>query len=219
MKKIISFIKKYEFPLHLLVVGSVVCVKASTVFYTALTKWKLNALGCPVGNNFKIDGKLWVWVQRKGAIRLGNDVRINSRFGSNLVGLTNPVVFQCLATGNITIGHNSGLSSAVLSSLSSIAIGDNVKIGGNVRIFDHDYHSLDFNFRRGSEDKCHVKTRPIMIGDDVFVGTNSIVLKGVTVGDRAIIGAGSVVSCNVPADEIWAGNPARFVKKQERTSA
>ena len=92
-------------------------------------------------------------------------------------------------------------------------MGRNVQIGGNVRIFDHDYHALDPEVRRSGEDYWNVKTRPVVIGDDVFVGTNSIILKGVIIGDRSIVGAGSVVSCNIPADEIWAGNPARFVKK------
>ena len=183
------------------------------MFYTATTRLKLGALGCSCGKKFKIDGKLWVWAQKKGCIHIGDNVRINSRFGSNLVGLTNPVVFQCLENGTIAIGNNSGLSSVVLSARSNIIIGDNVKIGANVRVFDHDHHSLDSIFRRGGEDKSHVKTRPVVIGDDVFIGTNSIILKGVSVGNRSVIGAGSVVSCDVPADEIWAGNPARFVKK------
>ena len=52
-----------------------------------------------------------------------------------------------------------------------------------------------------------------MIGNDVFIGTNSLILKGVEIGDRSIIGAGSVVTKSVPASEIWAGNPAVFLRK------
>jgi acetyltransferase-like isoleucine patch superfamily enzyme len=117
-------------------------------------------------------------------------VAIISRIRSNLVGITNPAVFQCLENGSITIGTNAGLSSAVFSARSSITFGDNVKIGGNARIFDHDYHALDFEKRRGGERGEDVKTAPVKIGNDVFIGTNAIVLKGVTIGDRAIIGAG-----------------------------
>jgi acetyltransferase-like isoleucine patch superfamily enzyme len=60
-------------------------------------------------------------------------------------------------------------------------------------------------------------SEPIVIGDDVFIGANSIVLKGVNIGDRSIIGAGSVVSKNIPADEIWAGNPIKFIKRINAT--
>jgi len=214
MNKLIQFWKKYEFPIHLFVGRTIVCVKVSTVFHTAVTKMKLKALGCSVGTGFKIDGKLWIWAQKKGCIRLGDNVRINSRFGSNLVGITNPAVFQCLENGTITIGNNSGLSSPILSSRASITIGERTLIGGNVRIFDHDFHSLELLYRHSVKGE-HVKSEPVTIGDDVFIGTNAIILKGVTIGDRAIIGAGSVVSKNIPADEIWAGNPAQFVRKLE----
>lgn len=214
MNKLIQFWKKYEFPIHLFIGWTIVCVKVSTLFHTAVTTMKLKALGCEVGKGFKIDGKLWIWAQKKGCFRLGDNVRINSRFGSNLVGITNPAVFQCLENGTITIGNNSGLSSPVLSTRSSITIGDNVKIGGNVRVFDHNYHSLDFEKRRGKETSDDVKTSPVKIGNDVFIGTNAIVLKGVTIGDRAIVGAGSVVSKDIPADEIWAGNPARCLSQK-----
>jgi acetyltransferase-like isoleucine patch superfamily enzyme len=212
MQKLIQFWKKYEFPIHLFVGWTIVCVKVSTLFHTATTKFKLKVLGCPVGKGFKIDGKLWIWAQKKGCIRLGDNVKINSRFGSNLVGLTNPAVFQCLDDGTITIGNNCGLSSPVISTRSSITIGERTLIGGNVRIFDHDYHSLDHTKRGGKETAGDVKTRPVRIGNNVFIGTNAMILKGVTIGDRAIIGAGSVVCKTVPSDEVWAGNPAVKVK-------
>jgi acetyltransferase-like isoleucine patch superfamily enzyme len=211
MQKLIQFWKKYEFPIHLFVGWTIVCSRVSTMFHTAITRLKLKALGCSVGNGFKIDGKLWIWAQKKGCVRLGENVKINSRFGSNLVGLTNDAVFQCLENGTITIGNNSGLSSPVLSSRSSITIGERTLIGGNVRIFDHDFHALDLQHRHSAKGEG-VKTRPVLIGNDVFVGTNAIILKGVTIGDRAIIGAGSVVGKDVPEDEIWAGNPARCIK-------
>ena len=215
MKKIFLFIKKYEFPIHILILWSIVIRKFSEGFNTTFTKTKLKLLGCSVGNGFKIDGKLWIWVQKKKCIHIGDYVTINSRFGSNLVGLTNPTIFQCLKNGTITIGNKSGLSSAVLSTMSSITIGENVKIGGNVRIFDHNYHSLNFEKRRGKEDSKDVKTAPVIIGDDVFIGTNAIILKGTTIGDRSIIGAGSIVSGKIPPDEIWAGNPAKCVSKKK----
>lgn len=184
---------------------------------SVIAKLKFKMLGCHVGKNFKIDGKLYLWMQRKGCVRIGDNVKINSRFGSNLVGLTNPAVFQCLDEGTIAIGNNVGMSSVVLSSRSNIIIGDNVKIGGNVRVFDHNYHSLNFINRRDPlQDQTDCRTAPVEIGDDVFVGTNAIILKGVTVGDRAIIGAGSVVSCDVPPDEIWAGNPAQCINERKQ---
>ncbi|WP_407947752.1 acyltransferase [Pontiella desulfatans] len=67
--------------------------------------------------------------------------------------------------------------------------------------------------RDGALDVNGTKSSPIKIGNDVFVGTNSIILKGATIGDRSIIAAGSIVSGSIPPDEIWGGNPARLIRK------
>lgn len=86
-----------------------------------------------------------------------------------------------------------------------------MNLGGNARIFDHDFHPLDPQFRRLGEkaQALHVRTSPVMIGDDVFVGSNAIILKGVTLGDRVIIAAGSVVfKGDYAPDSLLAGNPA-----------
>lgn len=194
-----------------------VCARFSTWLGTARAKFLLRMLGCRAGKNFQVDGRLSIWCPRKRAIRIGDNVKINSRFGSNLIGLTNPSVFQCWDNGTITIGNHCGLSGVVLSARAGITIGNHVMVGGNVRIFDHNFHSLDFKKRRNNaEDQADCKKSPVIIGNDVFIGTNAMILKGVTVGDRAVIGAGSVVTCDVPADEVWAGNPARRIKAAAR---
>jgi acetyltransferase-like isoleucine patch superfamily enzyme len=214
MTKIRSFIKKYDFPIHVFAIGRAVGFPLFRFWCTSATRIKMMLMRCSCGRVLLVDGPVKIRVEKKGSILLGNHVTLLSRYGANLVGLANPVTLVCSASGQISIGDFSGLSGAVISSCSSVKVGNHVKIGGNVRIFDHDYHSLDFEKRRGIEDKLHVKSRPVTIGNDVFIGTNAMILKGVTIGDRAIIGAGSVVSCDVPADEIWAGNPARWISKR-----
>ncbi len=210
-----QFIDKYDFPAHLFVVFDIIVGYASTFFWTLRTKMLLRMLGCPYGRGFRVDGHVIIRVARRGAIRIGENVIINSRTGSNLVGRTNPTIFQCLGEGRIAIGNNSGCSFAVLSSKSSIRIGQNVKIGGNARIYDHDFHAPDHLSRReAATDTASCKTAPVVVGDDVFIGANTIILKGVTIGDRSIIGAGSVVSLKqIPPDSLVGGNPARVVRK------
>jgi len=116
----------------------------------------------------------------------------------------------------IEIGDCSGGSAVVLSSRSKITIGKFVNLGGNSRIFDHDFHALDPAHRRLGldEQSAHIRTDPVEIGDDVFVGTNAIILKGVTIGDRAIVAAGAVVFKGVyPPDSMLVGNPAQIAKR------
>lgn len=213
MQRLVKFIKKYEFPIHMFVLAKKAKKWWGSARGTISTKIYLISTGCTYGKNLVVDGVIKMHVRKKGAIRIGDSVKINSRFDSNLIGLNCPVILQCLGDGCIVIGNESGLSGVVISSLSKVEIGQRVKMGGNVRIYDHDFHSLNHLVRRTGEALCEIPTRSISIGDDVFIGTNSIILKGVAISERAIVGANSVVTRSVPSGEVWAGNPAVFIKK------
>jgi acetyltransferase-like isoleucine patch superfamily enzyme len=87
-----------------------------------------------------------------------------------------------------------------------IIIGDNVNLGANTTIMDTDFHPLDPQARR--LDTRPSKTSPVIIEDDVFIGMNCLILKGITIGRGSVVGAGSVVRRDVPPGVIIAGNPA-----------
>jgi acetyltransferase-like isoleucine patch superfamily enzyme len=128
----------------------------------------------------------------------------------NPVGLSKRCGIFISENGFISIGKNSGLSGATLVSWNKIIIGENCGIGGNVSIWDTDFHGLHFHDRTCLE---KVKTEPVIIGDNVWIGANVIILKGTEIGNNSIIGAGSVVvGSKVKNNEIWAGNPAKFIK-------
>lgn len=113
------------------------------------------------------------------------------------------------------------MSSAVLRIREKLTIGNNVNLGGNCIIYDTDAHQLDYLARRGERPanpgdvQTCVQSAPVTIEDDVWVGANCIILKGVTIGARSVIGAGSVVTRSIPADSIAAGNPCRVIRKME----
>ena len=96
-----------------------------------------------------------------------------------------------------------------------IIIGNNVAVGANTIITDTDFHPLDFKQRplKSSEGK----TASVVIEDDVFIGVNCMILKGVTIGQGSVVGAGSVVTNGVPPYAIVAGNPATFVRELQST--
>ena len=85
-------------------------------------------------------------------------------------------------------------------------------IGANCKIFDNDFHSLDSEERR-KDIYDNLVTKPVIIGKNVFVGCNSIILKGTRIGDNCVVGAGSVVSGTFASGCVIAGNPARVVRK------
>lgn len=138
---------------------------------------------------------------------------INGTMSMNPIGFDYGCIMIAENTGTITIGKNFGMSNSSLYSRCSIKIGDNVMLGGGVKIYDTDFHSLQCKYRGTSLDKQYTINRPVVIGNNVFIGAGSVILKGVTIGDRAIIGAGSVITHSIGEDEIWAGNPAVFIRK------
>lgn len=145
-----------------------------------------------------------------GKITLGKGVILRSSACSNTAGAFHPVSLCTIGNGHISIGNNSGLSSTVIVSESSVTIGKNVLIGVNTSIIDTDFHPVDAVQRRIPH--THGKTSPITIGDDVFIGMNSIILKGVTIGKGAVIAANSVVTKSIPANTMVGGNPAKVIR-------
>ena len=162
------------------------------------------------GLNLQINGRLYVVSNKYNWIKIGDNVHINSCRGANPIGGDAKTILFAGVKGTISIGDNCGISNATLFARESIEVGNNVLIGGGVKIYDTDFHWLDYE-RRISE--VGGVTLPVTIKDGAFVGAHTIILKGVTVGTKSIIGAGSVITKSIPDGEIWAGNPAHFIRK------
>lgn len=157
----------------------------------------------------RINGR--VVISGKGKLSFGNRVKINSNYTNNPVGLAYRTMFYVAPQASIYIGNNVGISSSLFYAKKSICIEDNVLIGGGCQILDNDFHSINYEDRILNGDN-NTKSSSIVIKEGAFIGTSSIILKGVTIGERSIIAAGSVVSKSIPADEIWGGNPAKYIK-------
>jgi len=148
----------------------------------------------------------------KGKVYFGKDVYINSNQWINPVGMSSCTYLCVNPNAVIKIGNNVMISNSLFFAFKSITIEDNVMIGGGCEILDNDFHSMDYDIRISRNDQQNVISNPIIIRKGAFIGTRSIILKGVEIGERSIIAAGSIVTKNVPAFEVWGGNPARFIK-------
>lgn len=169
----------------------------------------LNIYNVKIGVDWKINGR--IIIANAGEIVIGMKFYANSGRHFNPIGGDAILRMMVRNGGSLIIGNEVGISNSTIVCWDRVEIGDFVYIGGGCKIWDTDFHSIDPIERRHDGDKS-VKTAPIKIGNYAFIGACSIILKGVAIGNNSIVGAGSVVTKSIPDNEIWAGNPARFIK-------
>ena len=160
-------------------------------------------------------------LQRTARVRniLGDSQRI--RVGKRTVVAGELLVFS--HGGEISVGEWCYIGKGTrIWSAASIRIGDRVLISHNVNIFDSLTHPLGSRQRHahfreilesGHPPSIDLGERPVMLGNDAWIGANACVLRGVSIGEGAIIGAGSVVTCDIPSFTIAAGNPASVIRE------
>lgn len=166
--------------------------------------------GVEYGKGIKIIGKLGLY--RGGKLHIGDNVIINSSRYANPLG--ERMIFEIKRGGEVWIGNHSGLSGSIIKSDTCVRVDEYVNIGAGCVIMDTDAHALNAAERITDNDKNTVSI-PVHIKSGAFIGTRSIILKGVTIGEGSVVGAGSVVTKSIPPGEIWAGNPAKFIRKAE----
>lgn len=199
-----------------------ICPKLRGIFYRQYNKLLFWANGIQFGRGMKVYNK--VYVSGKGKVIIGDDFHFTS--GDSINPICRNVrgsIYTMTKEAQIEIGDRVGISSACLWAKERITIGNDVNIGGDCLIMDNDAHPHDFQQRRaifeievGPEEYLKtIPTAPIQIDDDVWIGARCQILKGVHIGARSIIAAGSIVTKDIPSDVIAGGNPCRVIKKRQ----
>jgi acetyltransferase-like isoleucine patch superfamily enzyme len=183
----------------------------ASFIFSIIARYKLQLVRAnSIGEYFRVSGPVDIHLDPTSIVKIGNNCRINSGFINNAVGGYRRTGIWVGKNAELNIGENVGISNSTIVSLCSVSIADNVYIGGDTNIYDTDFHPTDAKER---SDHISGKKSRVLICRDSFIGGHVIILKGVEIGEGAIIGAGSVVTKNIPPYEIWAGNPARFIRK------
>ena len=176
---------------------------AKESYSTIIAKIKFCLWGIEFGKNIRIIGKLIVFREPDSTIQIGDHCIFNSSSKLNFRGINHPCILQTgTSYAKIMIGNHVEMSGISIVSNHSVTIGNHVLIGANCQIGDRDGHS----------NRYKSSPKPIIIKDHVWLGMNVIILKGVTIGEHSIIGANSVVTKDIPANCIAAGNPCKVIK-------
>jgi acetyltransferase-like isoleucine patch superfamily enzyme len=164
------------------------------------------------GRGWRFYGVPILQKHRRSTLIIGDRLELRSIPHSNALGPFHPVILTTRRSGaRLVIGRGFGMTGGTICAEESIVIGDDVWVGGNCTITDTDFHPLRLEDRLARP--LDGATAPVVIEDGVFVGMQSLILKGVTIGARSVIGAGSVVTRSIPPYVIAAGSPARVIRQ------
>lgn len=177
----------------------------------ALIRFKLNHR-ISLGKNIRIKGRVNYHIVQNSKLLIGNNVLVNSSNYKYHVNMHSPV--KLIADGEnsiIEIGDNTRIHGTCIHAKNKIVIGRNCLIAANCQIIDSNAHELLMETPESRLSSIDFG-KPILIGDNCWIGMNSIILPGVSIGDGAVIAAGSIVTKDVQEKTIVGGNPAKLIK-------
>lgn len=181
-------------------------------YYAFRNKWHMKAAGVEFEDDIRINGKILV-TNNMGTIRIGKNVVLNSGSVPAPLGIAPMRLYARTKDSELIIGDNVGISSSIIFAAQSVILEDGAMIGSDCIITDYDFHGIHIDPETGMREDGDYA--PVVIGKNAFVGTRCLVLKGVHIGEGSFVGGYSVVTKDIPAGEIWAGNPAKFIRKIE----
>jgi acetyltransferase-like isoleucine patch superfamily enzyme len=179
--------------------------RLAMLLYSSFMRFNCSVKGVELGKRCDFYGYAKMLRKPGTQIKIGNNCRFRSKTTSNLIGINHRCIIATHRAGaKIEIGDGCGFSGTVIGAFSEIRLGRNVRCGANTLITDSDWHN---------DDPRAGKPRPVCIHDNVWLGYGVIVMKGVTIGENSVIGAGSIVTKDIPSNVIAAGNPCRVIKE------
>jgi acetyltransferase-like isoleucine patch superfamily enzyme len=162
-----------------------------------------------IQSNFKVWGNIRFLIHGKGSIIIGKNFHAVSARKRSFITLFTPCHMTVIGDAQIVLGEHVGLNGTTITARHKISIGDNTMIGPNTIIVDHDGHVAWPPNERWNK---NAPGADVVIENDVWIGMNCLVLKGVKIGSGSVIAAGSIVINDVESNCLYAGNPAKKVK-------
>lgn len=192
----------------------------ANIFYRVINKIKSTNIkrslhrltNVSIGDDLHVNAGMKFYLHKEAKLCIGNNVTFYSQNDDYHMNMFAGVKLIADRPGAlIKIGDNTRINGSCIHAWKSVIIGNNCLVAANVNIMDSNGHPVSMN-NPSERIMIHDQAEPIVIEDNVWIGCNSIILKGVTIGEGSIVSAGSVVIDDVPARSIVRGNPATVVK-------
>lgn len=202
--------RKFDISGHLFKYIRRIRLAISQFYFTIIMRIELKLRGAEFSRKVTFIGKTSLNRYQNSKISIGKGCFFVSNRNYNLAGVSRRCMISTLNRGaEIIIGEESSFSGTVIGCTKKITIGKNVLCGANTFITDYDWHNIDPKRRNES---C-TTGKEVTIEDNVWLGLNVVVLKGVRIGKNSVIGANSIVTQDIPENVIAAGNPCRILNK------
>lgn len=197
-----------------------VLIKVKRKFFSliniARAKMTVTIHGVILGEKVSITSPPYIFRHSGSKIFISDHVRIHGSLYNNPVCSGHKMVLATYSSSAvIEIGEGAAISCATIAAYKKITIGKRVFIGAGAQIMDTDFHPIYSTDRLKKNQMDIAESEPVVIQDDVWLGAESMVLKGVTVGQGAVVAARAVVTKDVPAHALVAGIPAKVVRMLE----
>lgn len=192
----------------------------ANIFYRVINKIKSTNIkrslhrlkNVSIGDDLHVNAGMKFYLHKEAKLCIGNNVTFYSQNDDYHMNMFAGVKLIADRPGAlIKIGDNTRINGSCIHAWKSVIIGNNCLVAANVNIMDSNGHPVSMN-NPSERIMIRDQAEPIVIEDNVWIGCNSIILKGVTIGEGSIVSAGSVVIDDVPARSIVRGNPAIVVK-------
>jgi acetyltransferase-like isoleucine patch superfamily enzyme len=188
-------------------------LKLISSFWTIVIRIRLNLINVSFKKPISFYGNSYFIRHRYSKMSIGKNCSFTSTSYFNVAGVNKKNTISTINKDAIlTIGDRCGFSGVVICVAKEVTIGENVLVGANCFISDYGFHELDPEIRWTGK-LSSTLADPVRIGNNVWLGMNVVVLKGVTIGENSVIGANSLVTKDIPANVIAAGSPC-VVKKE-----
>ena len=160
-----------------------------------------------------LHGKPIIHKEPGSIIRMGKGVVLVSNSEANTAGINHPVIIATHSKdAEVVLENNVGMSGVSINCVNRCVFKEGVMLGANVNVWDTDFHPIDPQKRIQQKSIMDAHYSPILIERNVWIGANTTILKGVTIGENTVVGAMSLVNRNLPPNSVCVGNPAKKVK-------